>query len=304
MKTKKTVLLLFSLFIFLIASLEAIEKLNKTTPYTRYLYPAAITAIFKNEAPFLKEWIEYHKLIGVKHFYLYNNNSTDGFREVLKPYLIRGEVDLIDWPFISNNQKEWTKVQCAAYNHAIQMAYGYAEWLAIIDIDEFIVPVTADNLAEFLRDYGDYAAVGINWQMFGTSGVSRIPSKSLMVETLLMKGPENFEENSQVKSIVRPEVVVEVINPHFAILHPGCLQVNPDKQAFSGAFAPAISTDKIQINHYWTRDEEYFYNFKVGRRENWDEQKKTSEKRLNSLNAVPDDKILRFVPLLRKQMGY
>jgi len=29
-------------------------------------YTLAIAAIFKDEAPYLKEWIEYHKLVGVE----------------------------------------------------------------------------------------------------------------------------------------------------------------------------------------------------------------------------------------------
>ncbi|KIC71464.1 hypothetical protein DB44_DM00010, partial [Candidatus Protochlamydia amoebophila] len=33
-----------------------------------YIYDLSVCAIFKNEAPYLKEWIEYHRLIGVKHF--------------------------------------------------------------------------------------------------------------------------------------------------------------------------------------------------------------------------------------------
>lgn len=37
-------------------------------------YELAIATIFKNNAPFLKEWIEYHRMQGVKHFYLYNRS--------------------------------------------------------------------------------------------------------------------------------------------------------------------------------------------------------------------------------------
>ena len=41
------------------------------------LYYSSICAIFKDEARFLREWLEYHRLIGIEHFYLYNNFSTD-----------------------------------------------------------------------------------------------------------------------------------------------------------------------------------------------------------------------------------
>jgi hypothetical protein len=39
----------------------------------------SICAIFKDEAPYLQEWIEFHRLLGVEKFYLYNNNSRDNF---------------------------------------------------------------------------------------------------------------------------------------------------------------------------------------------------------------------------------
>ena len=37
----------------------------------------AIAAIFRDEAPYLKEWIEFHRAVGVERFYLFDNLSTD-----------------------------------------------------------------------------------------------------------------------------------------------------------------------------------------------------------------------------------
>lgn len=56
----------------------------------------AICALFKNEAPFLREWIEYHLMIGVSHLYLYNNCSSDNYLAILKPYIKSGVVELFD----------------------------------------------------------------------------------------------------------------------------------------------------------------------------------------------------------------
>lgn len=42
------------------------EARDEQTHPDRYYLAAA--AIFQDEAPYLKEWIEYHKLIGVEHF--------------------------------------------------------------------------------------------------------------------------------------------------------------------------------------------------------------------------------------------
>lgn len=55
-------------------------------------YKIVLCAIFKNEGRFLKEWIEYHRLIGVDHFFMYNNNSTDNYIEILSKYINEGIV--------------------------------------------------------------------------------------------------------------------------------------------------------------------------------------------------------------------
>jgi hypothetical protein len=57
----------------------------------------AACAIYLNEAPNLQEWIEFHRLVGVERFYLYNDNSTDDHRAVLAPYVDEGIVVLKDW---------------------------------------------------------------------------------------------------------------------------------------------------------------------------------------------------------------
>ncbi len=66
-------------------------------------YYLSICAIFKNEAAYLGEWIEFHRLAGVEHFYLYNNLSDDNYFSVLKYYIDKGTVTLRDWP------EEWKR---------------------------------------------------------------------------------------------------------------------------------------------------------------------------------------------------
>ena len=126
-------------------------------------YNVAICAIFKNEAPYLKEWIEFNHIIGVEHFYLYNNNSDDDYHTVLKPYIANGLVTLIQWPF---NQKQ---MEC--YMACIKEYASETKWLGFIDIDEFIVPKSTDSVYDFLKPFEKKAgAVNIYWKIFGTSG--------------------------------------------------------------------------------------------------------------------------------------
>ena len=48
----------------------------------------SICAIYRWEGPYLREWVAFHKLMGIERIYLYNNRSEDdGHREALAPYV-------------------------------------------------------------------------------------------------------------------------------------------------------------------------------------------------------------------------
>ena len=68
------------------------------------MHPLVVCAIFKQEAHYLKEWIEFHRIQGFSKFFLYNNNSNDNYLEVLQPYIDKGIVDLTEWPMQSPSQ--------------------------------------------------------------------------------------------------------------------------------------------------------------------------------------------------------
>ena len=47
----------------------------------------AIVAIAKNESDYIREWVAFHKAVGVDNIILFDNDSTDDTVEVLKPYI-------------------------------------------------------------------------------------------------------------------------------------------------------------------------------------------------------------------------
>lgn len=146
-------------------------------------YNVSICAIFKNEAPYLKEWIEFNNIVGVDHFYMYNNNSEDDYEAVLKPYIKGGLVTLIDWP---KNQKQ---MEC--YQTCIRDFSGETKWLGFIDIDEFIVPKSTDSIYEFLKTFENKAgAVNLYWKLFGTSGRIDRDLSSLVCEDFTVCWPK------------------------------------------------------------------------------------------------------------------
>jgi hypothetical protein len=46
----------------------------------------AVCALFKDEAPYLLEWLAFHRMIGVDLFVLYDNGSSDGGADLVRGY--------------------------------------------------------------------------------------------------------------------------------------------------------------------------------------------------------------------------
>lgn len=287
---------IFSFLIFQIlfchSATESVER--------KYKYDVAICAIFQNEADYLKEWIEFHKLVGVEHFYLFNHLSTDNYKSVLAPYIKSGLVELIQWPYKADDIVTWNYIQCKAYNHALKLGFYKAKWIAFIDIDEFLFPVEVDTIQELLADYGKEKGLCVNWQTYGTSHVETIQQKELLIEKLILKAEVDYPKNFHIKSIVRPEYATKFINPHYCLFKPSFFAVNSDKEKIIGAFSPSVLIDKVRINHYWTRDEHYFFNFKIARQDEWGGVNYLKIK--SELNVVADPAILKYEGLLKKKI--
>lgn len=267
-----------------------------------YPHELSVCALFRDEARFLREWVEYHRLVGVDHFFLYNNLSSDDWREQLEPYLQRGIVEVIDWSQESAGVEDWNAIQCGAYNDAIARSARQTRWLAVIDTDEFIQPVKEKTLPAFLRHYEKFGGVGINWQMFGTSGVEELPPEALLLEQMVYKALENDGVNTHVKTIVRPRRTRCFVNPHYALFLPGWYQVDTKKRRMEGPFTQDVCLDKAVINHYWPRDGRYAREYKLARRQKWGHGV-TLEELTTLFNEVEDRKIGRFVPRLRHRLA-
>lgn len=272
-------------------------------------YPLSICAIFRNEAPFLKEWIEFHKIQGVQHFFLYNHDSEDRFEEVLAPYILRGEVTLVDWSYsyTPGTGREWVNIQTNAYMDAIEKHREDSKWIAFIDIDEFLFCPTGESLVSFLSRYEEYGGVCVNWLVFGTSHLEDIPEGDPMIEWLTMCSLPTYKLSKRVKHIVRPDRVVGCFTAHAFQYQRPFFAVNNDylpqdlAQKING---PSICHDEIRINHYWTRTERYFRECKAVSRQHR-RAKDTEEKsraKAAELSAVIDLAIQQFVPLLKERL--
>ena len=144
-------------------------KRNKSVP-PNYFF--AVCAIVKNEADYFKEWLDWHISQGVEKFYIYDNESTDNTKEILEPYIKSGLVEYTFWA--------GRKQQLPVYDDCLDKRRLEANWIAFIDLDEFIVPIKDKTITEFLERFEDFAAVEINWLCYGSGGAKKKETGDVM----------------------------------------------------------------------------------------------------------------------------
>lgn len=255
---KKIILALLSTIVSITqASLELKPDTKK------YTYKLSVGAIFKNEAAFLDEWITYHRMVGVEHFYLYNDNSTDNWQEVLKPYMDQGIIDVTLWP----TNGDLISYQGYAYKDIIKRTKGITEWLALIDLDEFILPTQESTVTECLDKYfKEASAIYVNWYNFGTNNVS-LKSGDLVLPLLTRCSLPDHSLNGIGKSIIKPHLVDEksLWHPHHVPLLDNSVYYNGDgvsipysKERTEVVIKGNQHTKCMRINHYSMRGEDKF----------------------------------------------
>jgi len=247
-----SVLKKYFFFSFAVISFFALLNLQKG-----FSYQAVICAVFRDEERYLKEWIDYHEELGFEHFYLYNDYSKYEFIHVLAPYIEKGTVTLLHRSEVFPGDQGWFSIfQVNSYNHFLKHFGQETEWCAYIDIDEFIVPHTHTSIIDFLQEFDEepIGSIYAFWQCFGTSYIPSVPEGRIL-ENLTLKAPENDPLHKIGKSIVKTKHQVGANSCHFAFLNPGYHQVT----------API---SHIQINHYFCRDQDFFYNIRCQLRKN------------------------------------
>jgi hypothetical protein len=129
-----------------------------------------MVTVLQDEARWLPEWLEYHLALGVGHFFLYDDGSTDTLEASLGPYREAALVTLTNvsslgpppthvltrgWNDAGEPQQREVifAPQLLAIRHAT-VAHGHVcRWMAFFDVDEFVAVPKAGGraFATYLR---------------------------------------------------------------------------------------------------------------------------------------------------------
>ena len=260
----------------------------------------AMVCISKNEGPYVKEWIEFHKLIGFSKFYFYDNESEDNTLEILKPYVDAG---LVEYTLIKGKGK-----QLDAYNDALAKHKNECRWMAFLDMDEYLMPTqqgkTIYNVVSDLVDKAGKGAtgVGVNWCIFGSSHLEKKP-EGLITENFIYRGTETDWGNFHIKSICNPRLVRTYISPHYPLYKLGAYSINDsDGKRLWGWFCHDVRWQNLRINHYYCKSKEQFIK-KVSRGlgDRIGEYDMTQFDNYN-LNGVRDESMMAYVEKIKEKV--
>jgi glycosyltransferase involved in cell wall biosynthesis len=264
------------------------------------MYGLVVVSMFKNESMILKEWLDHNISIGVQHFYLIDNGSTDGYLRVLRSYMRNGYISLIRDPSRWKYGEE-SRAQIAPYfeyqqenllvdkgrcdsthailinRHFLQVVKNDAKWVMVIDPDEYIFSPRAKISDVLLSIPLACTDIWIPWRVFGSGGHVTQP-ESVRKGFLYMKDFGEYKteitNRARGKSISRASVV-ESLRVHTCDIHSrntmtadGRLHGNflaRNLSSWIQTYEPRRDSNIFFCNHYITMSREYFTKCKSTR---------------------------------------
>jgi hypothetical protein len=262
-----------------------------------------ICSIQRNRGPWIREWVLFHYLIGVRYFYIGIHKTTDDSVKVLE-----GLSPHINIKIFRVADTTYHAPQQDFYQYTLDRFQHEVDWMAVIDGDEFLFPVKLDTLQAALQKFTHkkFSALGVYWRCFGSSGHTKEP-KGLILENFKHRAPDDFPPNRHIKSIVRTKFANSTLTlgtHHFETTFGTYDELGRLLTGGRAHFEP--SHEDLVINHYVCQSRNFFVNVK--RPQGAADMNITREDQLRSeawweghnRNDIRCDAIDRFIPPLKK----
>jgi len=210
----------------------------------------------------LEEWVAYHLLIGFDEIIIFDHVSKIPISSIFQKY---------NFPQLEIHRDNSEKTD----KHTFMLrAYNIsktkqATWMLYMDSDEYLVLRIHHNIHNFIQDYNNFHAIGINWIMFGSNYLDSNPSLYLIDN--FTRCSYNDKANCHVKTLVQVNSINisnPVQNPHYWMLkhdlsmyttHKTHMPIGPFNLLTQGIHDPAY------IHHYHFQSYNSYIRRKVQR---------------------------------------
>lgn len=167
----------------------------------------------KDEAPYVLEWVAYHRMIGFDEVLIVTNNNSD-FTLALLNKLNEA------FPWVHFIEHDMSDEKVSPQVKAYSLAKGWLDSrefkgiVGVIDIDEFVFLDRFHTLHEMFAEYDFPNVILLNWLIFGSSGKVKRPT-GLVIENYSKSAEKTFEPHKNFKSLFLYDEQVKSFGPHF-----------------------------------------------------------------------------------------
>lgn len=215
-----------------------------------------ICTVAKDEEDYLDEWITHHLNIGFDFLVIYDNNDNNKQEEICKKY---NNVLSIKIKFLKN-------LQFKAYNHFLKNIGSEFEYIAFIDLDEFIV-FNPNQPIQNIKDFVKHDYYHLSWKIMDDNDLVYKDNRPLLERfTRELKwnnfGHYSFPVNYHVKSLIKYNDKLVCEHPHFFSCDYKCYNCNNVQVNGKSPFMEP-NYDVCYVKHFYTKTAEEYYKYKM-----------------------------------------
>lgn len=242
---------------------------------TSHKYSLALMAIFKSEQDYMEEWLDHHIAQGFEQIYLYCNDPNIHLYPYLSCSKYKSKIQLINWVNKKNNGMD--TIQRQAYTHCVQTYSYQTQFLLMLDLDEFVIPIKSysiytisDYINSLKPEWNSICAFKIQRYDFGSNGHIIKPNDKVI---------KSYKLHEKICSSYKTLVNTDFIDKKskFWRVHDFNLIPNKTGKIFNSYFSydetgfpnscksNSINEIPLVINHYYTKS----YQEYIARCELW-----------------------------------
>lgn len=181
----------------------------------------------------MKEWLAYHCLLGVEHFYIYDYTICGNVREGLGGFAATSNITILRTGSPALGEAGVSSEVSGAYAHCLKTFHANSRWLGFIAANEYLVPMQDGDIRVALAEFEPYGALALSPRITAPA-----PDSTYFKDALPMGIP---------KCIVDPKLMLERIRPE-AI----CAETLPAEHAATEPITAERVTEKCSTRGHVT----------------------------------------------------
>jgi hypothetical protein len=282
-----------------------------------------IVTCMKNEAPFILEWVAWHRAVGFTDFLVFTNDCDDGTVEMLDTLARHGILTRMDNPYLEVPGDHNPQKGALRFAEDLEQVQG-ADWVLVSDVDEFVnIHVGDGTLDALFEATGGVDVISMQWRLFGNGDIDEYrdafvteqfhhcapefapsPVQAWAVKSMYSnKGPHKAGKFTRI-GVHRPMNPGRDIDRDGIRWLDGCGRPVLDKFVTDGwRFGThSYGYDLVSLNHYACRSAESFLVKRDrGRVNHVDRDQGLAYWLRMNFNMERDDSIARMIPAARAE---